>query len=82
MNMERIKALLARALAEYRKTRDQFDRDIAAWQWKVNGIERRGTVRQPQPQGLTGGEILARLRELNEGLDAGTVDNRATGQAL
>jgi hypothetical protein len=82
MNMERIKALLAMVLVEYRKTRDQFDRDIATWQWKVHGIERRKFMRVPQPQGLTGEEILARLRELNEGLDAKTVDNRATGQAL
>jgi hypothetical protein len=58
--MNRIKALLAL----FQSARAQFDHDIATWNWKVRGIERRKAERKPYP-GLDGDELRARLREVN-----------------
>jgi hypothetical protein len=58
--MNRIKALFAFMA----RVKAQFDRDVATWQWKVNGIDRRRAPRKAYP-GLDGDELRTRLREVN-----------------
>jgi hypothetical protein len=58
--MNRIKALFA-LLAS---AREQFNRDVATWQWKVYGVDRRRAPRKAY-SGLDGDELKARLREVN-----------------
>jgi len=79
-NLKALMALLQRANAT-------FNRDMATWHWKVYGIERRKTERQQtqtrHPMELTGEELLARLRELNERVEPSVaMDTGTAGQEM